>query len=519
MTDTNSPRDLTQHSACELAQGVRSGNWSAVEVATAHIEQIERVNPQLNAVCVPLFDQARRDAQAVDEQRQRGEPLGPLAGVPISIKECFDIAGTPTTLGMPSRAAQRATSDAVLVGQLRRAGGVVVGKTNVPQLMILHETDNPLYGRTLHPTRPDRSPGGSSGGEAAIVAARGSALGLASDLGGSIRQPAHSCGICGFKPTTARLTNRGSTNIFTGLEILGGQPGPMARTVDDLMLAMKVLCERDSPQIDVVTPPLAWRDVLAGPMPEWRVGYWNDDGFARPSPAIRRAVDEVAKRLTSVGISVERFEPPEVPQAMRLYFRLISANGGGSARRVSGGDPLNPAIQRLLRLGRMPGWIRPPLGALLRMVGQVQSAWLLQNTGGMSAGVFWQLTAEVRRYQRKFLEQMNAQRLTTLICPPHSLVALTHGSSGYLSAAAAASMLINVLGFPAGVVPWTTVASGEESDRRASSDWCERAALAVEAGSAGLPVGVQIVGRPWEDEATLALMAVVEGLQKECGGD
>ncbi|MBL8827682.1 MAG: amidase [Planctomycetaceae bacterium] len=519
MSDTTAANDLTRRSACELAQGVRSGNWSAAEVTQAHIARIAQINPTLNAVCVPLFEQARHDAAKIDEARQRGEPLGPLAGVPLTIKECFDVTGTPTTLGMPSRVAHQATADAVLVGRVRRAGGVVLGKTNVPQLMLLHESDNPLYGRTLHPTRPERSPGGSSGGEASIIAAHGSPLGLASDLGGSIRQPAHSCGICGFKPTTSRLTNRGSTNIFTGLEVLGGQPGPMARSVDDLMLAMQVLCHAESPPLETVTPPLPWRDMLAGPMPDWRVGYWSEDGFTRPSPAIRRAVDEVAHRLASIGIPVERFEPPAVPEAMQMYFHLISANGGGAARRLTGHDPLHPAIRRLLRLGRCPGWLRPLLSGVLNLIGQRQIAWMIRNTGAISTGMFWQLTAEVRRYQRRFLELINARGFTTLICPPHALVALTHGSSGYLSSAAASSMLINLLGFPAGVVPWTTVAPGEESDRRASGDWFERAALAVEAGSAGLPVGVQIVGRPWEDEATLAMMAIVEGLRRDCGGD
>lgn len=504
--------------ASELAQGVRCGTWTASQVLETHLTRIAEVNPRLNALCVPLFEQAKRDAAAIDEQRQRGVPLGPLAGVPVSIKECFDIAGTPTTLGLRHRAGNMATTDAVLVSRLRRAGAVVVGKTNVPQLMILHECDNPLYGRTLHPTRDDRSPGGSSGGEAALVAAGGTPLGLASDLGGSIRQPAHSCGICGFKPTSGRLTNRGSTNIFTGLEVLGGQPGPLARRVDDLILAMQVFSAVESPPLDALPPPVAWRDPLAGSRPEWRVGYWTDDGFQRPSPAIRRAVDEAAKKLAQYGVHVEPFEPPNVAEAMRLYFRLISANGGSAARRVMAHDEIHPAVKRLLRLGRLPQWLRPALGTLLELVGQTQSAWLVRNTGGISTGIFWHLTAAVRHYQRQFLERLDQQRLTSLICPPHALVALTHGSAGYLSRFACSSMLMNLLGLPAGVLPWTTVRADEQSDRRASRDWAERAALAVEAGSAGLPVGVQVVGRPWEDELTLGLMAVLEGLRDEtCG--
>jgi len=513
MHRASDPRELTQHSASELAAGVRDGVWTAKQVVEAHIARYEVVNPQLNALVVPLFDRARREAAEVDASRARGEPLGLLAGVPVTIKECFDVAGTPATLGLPSRAKLTASEDAPLVKQLRRAGAVILGKTNVPQLMLLHETDNPLYGRTLHPLDPQRSPGGSSGGEAAIVAAHASALGLASDLGGSIRQPAHACGICGFKPTTQRLPNRGINNVFSGLEALGGQPGPIARSVDDLALAMQVLCDTDHP-VDVMTPPLAWHPTTVEPT-QLRMGVWLDETpeFVRSSPAIRRAVNETAAALQSTGVTVEPFELPDLGEAMRLYFRLISANGGRAAVKVVGNDPRMPAVSRLLRLGRLPRWSRPLIGSILHLLGQDGAAWLVRNTGKVSTGDFWRMTFLVRLYQRKVVDLLLKRGLSGFIGPPHALAALTHGSSGYLSLAAKASMLINLLGLPAGVVPWTTVRPGEESDRRASRDWVERAALAVEAGSAGLPIGVQVVGLPWRDEETLAIMRLVENLR------
>ena len=183
-----------------------------------------------------------REARAIDDCRRRGEPLGPLAGVPITVKECFQLTGTPTTLGVRRRGESHetvplATTDGPLIARLRSAGAIVVGKTNVPQLMLLYETDNPVYGRTNNPWDMGRGSGGSSGGEAAIIAAGGVPLGLATDLGGSIRQPAHVCGIHGLKPSGGRLTCVGSSSAFTGFDAMPIQPGPMARHVEDLALA------------------------------------------------------------------------------------------------------------------------------------------------------------------------------------------------------------------------------------------------------------------------------------------
>src|SRR5262245_27966182 len=181
---------------------------------------------------------------AADERQARGEPLGPLHGVPVTVKECFHLAGTKATIGITSPAYQEpAIADGVMVSRLRRAGAIVLGKTNLPQLMIWHECDNPVYGRTNNPWDLGRTPGGSTGGEAAIIAAQGSPLGLGNDLGGSIRVPCHFCGIHGLKPTSFRLTRRGSESTLKGFGAIVTQPGPMARSVDDLWLMLQILAD------------------------------------------------------------------------------------------------------------------------------------------------------------------------------------------------------------------------------------------------------------------------------------
>lgn len=175
MTQSISPprTDLFQLSASEMARQIAAGTLTSAELIDAHILRIEAVNPRINAVVVPLFAQASAQAAAADEARRRGETLGPLHGVPVTIKECFHVAGTPATEGVGHFADELMSADGPLVERLRRAGAIVLGKSNVPQLMLIHETENPVYGRTNNPWNPERSPGGSSGGEAAIIAAGG----------------------------------------------------------------------------------------------------------------------------------------------------------------------------------------------------------------------------------------------------------------------------------------------------------------------------------------------------------
>ena len=207
-------QQLVEQTATELAQFIRSGEVSAQEVVEAHIQRIEEANPHLNAVVYPLFEQARIAAKEADRQQASGKSLGSLHGVPVTIKDQFEVAGTPATWGLPGRAGKIATEDGPLVRRLRDAGAILLGKTNVSQLLLYNAADNPLYGRTNNPWDPERTPGGSSGGEAAIIAACGSPLGLGGDIGGSLRGPAHFCGIATLKPTSRRLTTLDNPDDF-----------------------------------------------------------------------------------------------------------------------------------------------------------------------------------------------------------------------------------------------------------------------------------------------------------------
>ncbi|MBK7920345.1 MAG: hypothetical protein IPJ94_29665 [Chloroflexi bacterium] len=274
---------ITSLSAAEIARKIRAKELSAREVVDAQIRRIEEVNPLLNAVVIPLFEQARRKRMP-PIRHNFGDPLGPLHGVPITIGEQFLVEGTATTFGLPSQKHHRAEEDGPLVKRLRDAGAIILGKTNVSQMLLFIESDNHLYGRTNNPWNLERTCGGSSGGEAAIIAAGGSPLGLGGDFGGSIREPAHFCGIQGLKPTSLRLTNFDTRSdlLPRGQEVILPQPGPMARTVADLALAMEVLAASGQDRFDPSIPPVSWPNFADVAVKSLRVAVYEDDGYFKP---------------------------------------------------------------------------------------------------------------------------------------------------------------------------------------------------------------------------------------------
>ena len=506
----NMPQGLTTLGAAEIAREIASGAVSSREVVEAHLRRIEEVNPQLNAVVVPLFDQARDEATAADALRARGETLGALHGVPITIKESFDVAGTPTTMGLSARLNRTATTDAPLVARLRKAGAIILGKTNVPQLLMMNESDNPVYGRTNNPANLERSCGGSSGGEAAIIAANGSPLGLGSDIGGSVRLPAHACGIQSLKPTSGRLTMRGHAEIFAGQEAILAQPGPMARKVEDLSLAMKILAAPGQEAFDSTVAPVAWREPAPALPAGLRVAMFTDNGFFTASPALRRAVREAAAMLQGRGVVVEEWTPPDVGGAWRIYLGLLFGDGMRGARRALRGNKRDWRVNRInLGVGLSPRMFK--MGAVAwELIGQKRIANDARGLGGLSADKYWQLVAERTSYRERFIASLDDGRYDAIICPADGLPALTHGASFYLSDALTYTTLFNLLGIPAGVVAMTRVRADEETDRAPGWDFIEHQARKVEQGSAGLPVGVQIAARHWREDLVLSIMAVLE---------
>src|ERR1700691_4510991 len=260
-------------SANEIAAQIRRKERSPVEVARVHLDRIERLNPELNAFVDHQPESVLAQAREAEKAIRRGDRLGPLHGVPLSIKSSLDVSGHRCEGGTRLRAGRIAAEDAPLVARLRAAGAVILGVTNAPELLMAWETDNLLYGRTNNPWDLGRTAGGSSGGEAAAIAAGLSAGGVGSDGGGSIREPAHFCGICGLKPTPGRIPATGHFPTSVGPFALLGVVGPMARNVDDLKILFEVMQGPDDG--DPSAAPLPVRRPDKEDLKKFRIGYFE----------------------------------------------------------------------------------------------------------------------------------------------------------------------------------------------------------------------------------------------------
>jgi fatty acid amide hydrolase len=497
---------LLRWGAVELARQIAQREVSAVEVLREYRARNELINLHTNAVVNYLWDNAEKEAIKADSVSERGEYKGALHGVPFTVKDCFHVTGTASTLGLPQRANKHDATTSPLVMRWQIAGGILLGKTNVPQLMMLHETVNPLYGETKHPLDSSRSPGGSSGGEAAAIASFCSPLGLANDLGGSIRLPAHWCGLCGIKPTTYRLTNAGITGNFHGMHVLRSQVGPMARRVEDLQLGLQLLwSDKESDTVPHAMPVTC--DLLQQKI---KIAAWETDGYFPACPTARRAVHEAAEKLQQHGIEVDWISPNLEPY-IDLYYGIMGADGGASARSIAGDNPLDKRIARMLWMSAISGWQRSSIVHMVAWQGQSWLARILRAAGPKTASVFWQLTHRLHEWKRQFLSDIfTTQGYAAILSPPHALPALHCNTALDFLPAASYAYLANLLGLPAGVIPWTQVQQHETEALPLADTHLQHLARRNLQTAVGLPVGIQIMGGMWREDIVLALLKILE---------
>jgi amidase len=445
----------------EMASLARSGTVSSVELIEAHLTRIEEVNPHINAFTMVLADQARASARRADQ----GLKMGALHGVPVTVKDSFDVAGLPTRLGSYFTPEAPAREDSAVVARLRRAGAIVLGKTNTPEFLASYETDNFITGRSNNPWNVERTPGGSSGGEAAAIASGCSPGGAGSDGGGSIRVPAHFCGIAGLKPTPGRISVVGHLppGVVAGIAVAG----PMARTVADVRLLFEVLAGYDDR--DAQSAPVELR---AASTEGARIGVFESFYDNPVQPAVRRAVREAAALLAAAGFTVDAFSRGDfiadglerAPNLWSFFFGELSARA--AKQRIEGREgeahwTYTENLGRLLERPPASGW-------------QVIEALAVRD-----------------RMRRTVVEAMS--KVPFLLMPVASIAAFPHRERTFeveskmigLFQAVMPVTIFNLLGLPALTVPLTL-------------------------DEQGMPVGVQIVARPWEEEALLEVGAALE---------
>jgi fatty acid amide hydrolase len=510
-------RSSAMPGAAALARAIRHRETTAEDAVKACIERIEACDGEVNAVVMRRFDQARAEAAEADARLGAGRQVGPLHGVPITVKDQFDVAGLPTTLGLVARRHLVEPTDAQHVHRLREAGAIILGKTNIPQLTLVPECDNPLFGCTNNPWDLSRTSGGSSGGEAAAVAYGGSSLGLGLDGGGSVRLPAAFCGVCGLKPTGRRLSMVDFRSEILGKqEALDFTPGPIARNVEDLALAMEVLAAPGQQAFDPSLPPVAWADPAAETR-HLRGGWFDDNGLFAPSPAMRRAVHEASAILAGQGSELVEIAPPDPHRTYELFLPLAGADQLRPQRAAVRRQAVDPQVSLVLLAARMPSALKRLLAVGMPATGRVRMARLLAIPIPATPYDYFELLYDRARFLLEVMAAWDSDRIDVVLCPAYGLPALTHGSAGELFDALTYTCVANLLGLPAGVVPVTSVRPDEESDRPDSRDPADQLARSIERGSAGLPVAVQVIGRPWREDLVLATMARIEKGAREAG--
>jgi amidase len=318
--------EIWQLSATELAQRIARRQLSSAEVVDAHLARIDAVNPALNAVVRVLADEARAAAALADKRLADGETVGPLHGVPFTVKENIDMAGLPTTWGVPALATAVVPADAPVVERMRAAGAIPIARTNLPDMALRVHTDSSLHGLTRNPWHPGRTAGGSSGGEAAALASGMSPIGLGNDIGGSLRNPANACGIASIRPSAGRVPDAGfvpAEDRLLAVQLMNVQ-GPMARRVADVRLGLQVLMgahPRDPWSIDApFEGPILARPIRVAVLPEPPGGGTD--------PKVAAAVRRAAHALVDAGYVVEETCPPRYDDAIGCWQRLIMGDFG-----------------------------------------------------------------------------------------------------------------------------------------------------------------------------------------------
>ncbi len=442
--------NLLFSSIASMRTALNARRISCTELVQMHLAQIAEVNSKLNAV-VQLNETALKEAQSADQNLAGDKTLGPLHGIPMTIKDSFRTEGLTTTAGTLGLKNHVPDQDATVVERLKKAGAILLGKTNTPEITLRFATDNFVYGPTNNPYNQNRIPGGSSGGAAAIIAAGGSPFDIGTDTGGSIRTPAHFCGICGLKPTKGRVPRTGHIpfNEISAVEALT-QAGPLARYISDLILLLPIISGPDWVDPSVTRP--AFQSLPLPQLGNLRIAYFLDNGITSPDSDTRAILKMAIAAIGPVCRSTSESKIPNLERSEDLWREIVISDGGSS---VSG---------------------------FLKQLGTLQMHHFLnwtQEGSDISTSDYMNILVEWNQFQSKSLKFM--QNYEVLICPMAPKVAPGHD----LTTPFNYGYVFNLLGWPVVVVRCGT-----------SDD--------------GLPIGLQVVARPWDEQVAFAVAKFLE---------
>ncbi|KAL6241221.1 hypothetical protein RBB50_011900 [Rhinocladiella similis] len=456
---------------------------------------------ETNCLTEPLFESAVERARELDQYyRKFGKLVGPLHGIPISLKDQFNIAGVDTTFGYIGRAFQPASEDAPMTKTLKDLGAVIITKTNVPQTILWGETENPMWGLTTLPGKPDFTAGGSSGGEAALLSLDGSLCGWGTDIGGSIRGPSHFNGLFGLKPTNSRFSHYGVPGPHEGQEHVPSSVGPMAKRLSSLVAVTRAVLNSQTWLQDPKVVPMPWREDVYQKVLNQRlkIGLIINDGIVEPHPPVKRAVQEAAALFRNAGHEIVLWDTSEHMSFIEIQDQFYRADGGEDIRReiAGAGEPMLPHVEALVTSSRP-----------------------------ISVYDYWQLNKAKVQAQQTYNRKWNSAGVDVLLSPVAAHAALPHRCFRYT----AYTKVWNFLDYTALSFPLTVVSEHLDSHHANGTttlDQDSSAGLSNPfndynrqlydlASMNGLPVGVQIIGRRFDEEKVLAVAEILQGEVKK----
>ncbi|CAL1709221.1 unnamed protein product [Somion occarium] len=510
------PSDMTilQRSVAETVAGVQAGTLDPADILTAYGKKALKAHAATNCLTEIMISEAL--GWAKDSNKN-----GPLAGMPVSLKDTAGVAGFDACIGYSAWAFKPLQKDSPLVRLLRDAGAVPFVKTNVPITLLSFESFNDVWGRSTNPHGKNYAPGGSTGGEAALLAYGGSRIGIGTDVAGSVRAPAHYSGVYTIKSSMHRFPKAGNPTSIPGQIGIPAVYSPMSRTLADLETFWRAVMSMKPWEYDYSCIPLPWREVdLTGK--KLRFGVIWDDGVVAPSPACRRALYEVTSVLRAEGHDVVNLDPPSPYDALKIGAQILFADGLKVVQRpIRSGETNDPGALEAIRALRLPKFVKKLYAWYLRYIRRDELyAGLVESCNAKTAEEYYDLIVQREGYRSKWFDMWNNEGLDFVLTVPNATPACPHGGmkEGYKSCGY--TFLFNVLDYSAGVLPVTHV-DGELDKLPAKFT----ARNAIEAGAYatydsapmhGLPVGVQVVGRRLQEEHVLEAMKLIENaLQKE----
>nr|XP_019604904.1 PREDICTED: fatty-acid amide hydrolase 1-like [Rhinolophus sinicus] len=508
------PKPILELPLVKLAQKLRTEELSLESVFCSYLEEALKAHGEVNCL-TDFLGECEEQLQALKKLKKSERGL--LYGVPVSLKDAFDCKGHDSTCGLAQFLEKPAAKDGVIVKVLKAQGAIPFVKTNIPQSLFSFDCSNPIYGQTLNPLNLKKTPGGSTGGEGALLAKGGSILGIGTDIGGSVRIPASFCGVYGLRTTGHRLSYSGIASTVKGRKSVTSVVGPMAQDVDSLVLCMQALLSEDMHRLDPTVPPMPFREEIYTNNRPLRIGYYESDGFTQPSPSMVRAVRLTSRLLQDAGHQVIPFSIPRIEYAMNLYTSSGFADAGATFLEKLKGDIVDPSIKGLVSMLRLPDPLKCFLARILKYTEPRMSKQLEMFRGVGTPKKLWEQHTAVEEYQREFIAKWKSLDLDVLLVPALD-PAFYIGYPAKTGVSTSYTTLFNLLNFPVGVVPVTTVTAQDEEEmtfyKGYYGDSTDKSFSEAVRGSLGLSVAVQCVALPWEEELCLRFMKEVETLTK-----